>query len=133
MNNEMAGWVRHFARGFAVDEETVPVDLMVELGAAPLGGNFLGANHTLRLYRETLWQPSKLTNRKARDAWVAAGRSSVSDRAREMIEETLSTYEPSVPERQQSALRDLISEVLDREGIELDEAKRIMEMTYWQG
>jgi trimethylamine--corrinoid protein Co-methyltransferase len=133
MANEMAGWVRHFAKGFAVDEETIPLDLMVELGSAPLGGNFLGARHTLQLYRETLWQPSILTNRLARDAWVAAGRSSVTDRAWEIVRETLSSYEPKVPETQQAELRDLVSEVLDREGIVGDEAKQIMESTYWQG
>lgn len=133
MANEMAGWVRHFVKGFTVDEKTVPVDLMVELGSAPLGGNFLGTEHTLRLYRETLWQPSKLTNRLARDAWVDAGSSSVTDRAWKMIEETLSTYEPKVPESQQAALRDLVAEVLDRERIVGDEAKRIMESTYWRG
>ena len=57
----------------------------------------------------------------------------MSDRARHMIEETLSTYEPRVPESQQDALRDLIVEVLDREGVVGDEARQIMESTYWQG
>jgi len=58
---------------------------------------------------------------------------SVNDRAIEMINETLDTYEPKVPESQQKELRDLIAEVLDREGVKGDEAKEIMEMTYWQG
>jgi trimethylamine--corrinoid protein Co-methyltransferase len=133
MANEMAGWVRHFVQGFNVDEETIPLELMIELGQAPLGGNFLESDHTLRLFRESIWQPSKLTNKLSRDAWVEAGKVSVNDRAIEMIEETLASYEPKVPESQQKELRDLIAEVLDREGVKGDEAKEIMEMTYWQG
>ncbi len=133
MANEMAGWVRHFVQGFNVDEETIPLELMIELGQAPLGGNFLESDHTLRLFRESIWQPSKLTNKLSRDAWVEAGKVSVNDRAIEMIEETLASYEPKVPESQQKELRDLIAEVLDREGVKGNEAKEIMEMTYWQG
>ncbi len=58
---------------------------------------------------------------------------SVNERAIEMIEETLASYEPKVPESQQKELRDLIAEVLDREGVKGDEAKEIMDMTYWNG
>jgi trimethylamine--corrinoid protein Co-methyltransferase len=133
MANEMAGWVRHFMKGFEVDEETIPLELMLELGHAPLGGNFLEADHTLQLFRQTIWQPSKLTNKLARDAWVEAGQIGVNDRAIEMIEETLETYEPKIPETQQKALRELIAEVLDREGVTGDEAEEIMESTYWNG
>jgi hypothetical protein len=50
-----------------------------------------------------------------------------------MIEETLETYEPKIPETQQKELRELIAEVLDREGVTGDEAKEIMESTYWNG
>jgi trimethylamine:corrinoid methyltransferase-like protein len=133
MANEMAGWVRHFVKGFNVDKESIPLELMIELGQAPLGGNFLESDHTLRLFRDSIWQPSKLTNKLSRDAWVEAGKVSLDARALEMIDETLASYEPKVPESQQKELRDLIAEVLDREGVKGDEAKEIMEMTYWQG
>ena len=73
------------------------------------------------------------SNHLARDARVDAGGSSVTGRATTMIAETLSTHAPSIPEDQRAALRDLIAEVLDREGVEGDEDLRIMEMTYWQG
>jgi trimethylamine--corrinoid protein Co-methyltransferase len=133
MANEMAGWVRHFVKGFEVNEETIPLDLMVDLGPAPMGGNFLATDHTLRRYRKTMWQPSKLTNSLARDAWVAAGKAGLNERAEEMIEEVLAAHEPGVPESQQQELRDLIAEVLEREGVKGDEAKEIMDLTYWQG
>ena len=133
MANEVAGWVKHFGKGFAFDEDAIPLDLMIELGSAPIGGNFLGSEHTLKRYRETMWQPSKLTNSLARDAWVESGEIGFTTRASAMVEEILATHEPDIPEDQQRELRDLIAEILDREGVKGDETKEIMDLTYWQG
>jgi hypothetical protein len=38
-----------------------------------------------------------------------------------------------LPEDRQAELRELIAEIVDREGVTGDEAKRIMDATYWQG
>jgi trimethylamine:corrinoid methyltransferase-like protein len=129
--DEMAGWIRHFGRGIELGGETIPLDLMMDLGTAPFGGDFLSAEHTLRNYRDTLWQPSSMTNRLTRDAWIDAGEPAVMDRAVEEAHRILGKHQPGVSEEQQSQLRELVAEVLDREGIAGDEAKRIMDRTYW--
>jgi trimethylamine--corrinoid protein Co-methyltransferase len=133
MGNEMAGWIKHVVKGIGVDDVTIPLDLMIERGSAPLGGNFLDTDHTLQHFRETIWQPSMLTNRLGRDAWIEAGGPTILDRTSEMADEILANHEPHLPQERQSALRELIAEILDREGVKGDEAKEIMEKTYWQG
>ena len=133
MGNEVAGWARHVVKGFDVNAETVPLDLMVDLGAAPLGGNFLGAPHTLKRYRNELWQPTKVTNRLGRDAWIDVGEPTIRDRTVRVADDILGSYEPDLPEGRQKALRELIAEIVDREGIKGNRAKQIMDKTYWLG
>jgi trimethylamine--corrinoid protein Co-methyltransferase len=133
MGNEIVGWIRQLLRGIKVDETTIPLDMMVELGHAPIGGNYLGEDHTLGLYREELWQPTKVTNRLGRDGWIEAGEPTIRDRASEEADRILATHEPDLPESRQAGLRELIAEILDREGVVGDEAKRVMDATYWQG
>lgn len=132
MCNEIAGWVKHFARDLVVDDEHIALDLMVEAGTAPQGGNFLGERHTLTHFRDVNWQPSKLTNPLGRDAWLEAGGVSINERACARIEELLASHSPAIPDELAAALRENIAAILEREGVGGDEAKQIMEATYWQ-
>jgi trimethylamine--corrinoid protein Co-methyltransferase len=133
MGNEIVGYIRQLTKGISMDEGAIPLDMMIELGAAPLGGNFLGEDHTLTRYREELWQPTKVTNRLGRDGWIEAGEPTIRDRTSEEADRILATHEPDLPEDRQAELRELIAEIIDREGVTGDEAKRIMDATYWQG
>jgi trimethylamine---corrinoid protein Co-methyltransferase len=133
MSNEMAGWVKHFARDMGMGEEEIATDLMVECGTAPDGGNFLGERHTLKHFREVNWKPSALSNALDRDAWLQAGSVGIHDRASAMMEEILATHTPAIPDSLAAALRDNIAAILEREGVGGDEAKKIMDATYWQG
>lgn len=131
--NELIDWINHFTKGFEIDDEAIPVDLMLELGHAPMGGNFLAADHTLNLYKDVLWQPSSITNSLGRDAWIEGGEASILDRANIAAQEILAANEPNIPEDTQKALREFLAEILDREGVIGDEAKEILDKTYWQG
>jgi len=131
MGNEIISWVKHFAKGFDTTENTIPLDMMIEVGPAPAGGNFLKTKETLKLYKDIMWKPSNLTNRLSRDAWIEQGMESISERATEMAREILKSHEPSVPEYQQKQLREFILETLSREGVRGDEAKKIIELTYY--
>jgi trimethylamine--corrinoid protein Co-methyltransferase len=133
IGNEMAGYAKHIANGVTFDEASVPVDMMIELGHAPLGGNFLETDHTFDYYRRELWQPTSVTNRLGRDAWMEAGETTIRERTSAQADEILATHEPDLPENRQKQLRDLIAEILDREGVVGEEASRVMEATYWQG
>ncbi|MBW2368457.1 MAG: hypothetical protein JRH15_11265 [Deltaproteobacteria bacterium] len=56
---------------------------------------------------------------------------SINERVVDRANELLDHHEPNVPDSQQKALRDYISEIIDRNGIKGDEAKEIMDKTYW--
>jgi hypothetical protein len=64
---------------------------------------------------------------------MEAGERSIRERTSALAEEILATHEPELPEARQKQLRELIAEILDREGVQGAEAKRVMEATYWQG
>jgi len=52
IDDEYAGMLRHFARGFEVNEETLAYDVIRETGP---GGLFAGTEHTARHYRKEQW------------------------------------------------------------------------------
>ncbi len=133
VGNEMAGYARHITKGVTFDDASIPVEMMIELGHAPLGGNFLETDHTFEYYRRELWQPSGVTNRLGRDAWMESGETSIRERTSALADDILANHEPDLPEARQKQLRELIAEILDREGVVGEEAKRVMEATYWQG
>jgi trimethylamine--corrinoid protein Co-methyltransferase len=90
IDNEYAGALKRFARGFAVDEETLAFDLIKEIGP---GGFFTGSEHTLKHYREEHWQP-EIFSREALNAWLAGGRKTEIERATEICQDILENYHP---------------------------------------
>jgi len=132
ISNEIIGWFKHFQKGFEMNADAIPLDLMIEVGTAPRGGNYLGTKHTKSLFKELSWKPSKLTNSLSRDNFLEGKVKSINERAVDRANELLDKHEPNIPDNQQKALRDYISEILDRNGVKGDEAKEIMDKTYWE-
>jgi len=64
IDNEMIDYIRHFERGYRVDDETMQYDLIREVGIA---GCYLETEDTLCNFREHLYQPAVL-NRKPRES-----------------------------------------------------------------
>lgn len=133
IDNEIIGWVKRLVKGVDMSEEAIPLDLMIGTGCAPLGGNFLGTEHTRRLYKTEMWQRSSLTNAVSRDTWVKAGGKTLWDRATERVREILQKHKPNIPENLQKEIREYMFQVMKREGVKDDEAKKIMDKTYWRG
>ncbi len=89
LDSEIFGLVRHLANGIAVDDSTLAVDVIGEVGP---GGNFLAEDHTLDNMRD-LWQP-RLFDRNTWEDWEAGGRRTPGDRARERARSLLETHVP---------------------------------------
>ena len=87
--------------------------------------------HTLKNYKKVLWKPTSVTNVLSRDAWLSGGEVGIIERTRKQMAEMLDTHEPDIPQEQKKSLRGLIAEILEREGITGDDAKRIMDKTYY--
>jgi len=65
IDNEIAAGTRAMLRGIEVNDETLAVDVVREVGP---GGNFLGAEHTARHFRDELFLSSLFTH----TAWDSA-------------------------------------------------------------
>lgn len=90
IDNEYAGALKRFARGFEVNEETLAFDVIKEIGP---GGFFGGTEHTVAHYRKEHWQP-QIFSREGLNAWLAGAKKVDTDRAREICEQIMKEYQP---------------------------------------
>jgi trimethylamine--corrinoid protein Co-methyltransferase len=103
--DEIIDQVRRLYRGIPVNDETLAVDVVKEVGA---DGNFLTQMHTLNHLRSTQWQP-KLISRVGFEKWQSAGSTTLLDRGREKLQQILKDYQPSlIPENQARQIQDLV-------------------------
>jgi trimethylamine---corrinoid protein Co-methyltransferase len=86
---EIVSWVKHLLAEPDVDDESLALDLIDELGP---DGDFLGADHTRRHHRER-WYP-KLFDRDTYDGWAAHGARSLGERAADRVNELLARHQP---------------------------------------
>jgi trimethylamine:corrinoid methyltransferase-like protein len=77
IDNEMISLVKRMCQGIKVDEETLAVDVIQQVGPA---GNYLAADHTVSHFRKELWFP-KLFDRKVWSVWEEGGSLEIADRA----------------------------------------------------
>jgi trimethylamine--corrinoid protein Co-methyltransferase len=88
--DELAGWIRHFQRGIEVNEETLALATIEELGP---DGDFLSSEHTVQHFRAG-WMPA-LFDRKHYEGWAAAGKKTLGARSRERVEQVLAAHKPA--------------------------------------
>ena len=94
LQEEAIDFLERLYRGFAVDEETLALPVIRDVGP---GGNYLGHEHTVRHFREELWFP-RILDRQYFDHWVGEGRRETAERCRERIDRILATHRPVEPE-----------------------------------
>jgi trimethylamine--corrinoid protein Co-methyltransferase len=87
--NEVIGQVRRLYRGVPVNDNTLALDVIREVGA---DGNFLVHRHTLEHLQSTQWRP-ELINRQGFDKWQAAGSTSLLGRAKKKLQQVLQTHQ----------------------------------------
>jgi trimethylamine--corrinoid protein Co-methyltransferase len=105
IDNEYAGALRRFARGFDIDEESLAFDLIKEMGP---GGLFTGTVHTVRHHRQEHWQPD-LFSREMYNAWIAGEGKIDAERARDVYHEAMRTHDKVyVSEETEQALLEVI-------------------------
>lgn len=91
VDDEMAAYVKRVLRGFAVNGETLALDVIRAVG---IGGNFLAEDHTAAHLRRELWMPDDGFDRRAWEEWWEDGAKDMADRAREKKERILSHHRP---------------------------------------
>jgi trimethylamine--corrinoid protein Co-methyltransferase len=107
MADEMIQWVKEFMRGEVVNEETLALDWIDQVGP---GGDFLALEHTRDHFRED-WYPA-LFNRKNYDGWVGDGKPTLRDSARKKIKHLLAEHQSEpLPKDVAEAIRAVITGV----------------------
>jgi len=89
LSDEVIGMVKRFLAGIRVDDDTLALDVIRQVGP---GGNFIAHEHTVENFRKELWFP-KLVDRSNYDAWKKKGSKTMGTRAHERVREILATHE----------------------------------------
>ena len=79
------GAVKRVARSLEVDEATLALDVIEEIGQR---GTFLTHGHTVKRFRNELWQAG-LMERRNWDQWAEEGCRSIREVALQRVKETL--------------------------------------------
>ena len=87
--DELIAYTKQFMKGLEIDEETLALDLIDEIGPH---GDFMGSDHTRTNYRKD-WYP-KLFDRKPYDDWSRSGGKTLRQRAQEKALKILATHKP---------------------------------------
>ncbi|RLC06132.1 MAG: hypothetical protein DRH90_04155 [Deltaproteobacteria bacterium] len=89
LDNEVAQMVRHVVNGIAVNDETLAVDAIKEIG---IGKDFLSHDSTLRHMRSI--SAPRVFDRTMREDWEQAGKPDIYKKATEKAIEILETHTP---------------------------------------
>ena len=103
--HEIIGWVKQYMKELVVDEETVALNLIDQIVQAD--GDFLSTDHTAEHFRIDHYPD--LLHRHNYDAWQAQGGKTLSDRAKQRVDEILSDHKPEpLPANVSRRLRDIV-------------------------
>jgi trimethylamine--corrinoid protein Co-methyltransferase len=106
LDNEMARLIKYSVAGIPVNDETLAVEDIAQVGSF---GDFLSLDSTYKHMREQS-QP-KLMDRRVRDDWVSAGATDAYARALSEARRILQTHQPQpLPQAVLDQLRDIIRE-----------------------
>ena len=107
IDNEIAGGVRHALKGFAVNADTLAVDVIAEVG--PSGG-FMGHDHTIRHLRDVVYR-SKMFDRLNWDAAWAQPVRGIEARSKQVAAELMQrpTVSPLTTD-QERAIDEVVAE-----------------------
>ena len=90
--HEIIGWVKQYMKDLVVNDETLSLDLIDEVGKSE--GDFLQTEHTSRHFREDHYP--ELLERQNYTGWQAQGSTTLRDRARNRVEDILKKHQPAL-------------------------------------
>jgi trimethylamine--corrinoid protein Co-methyltransferase len=90
LDDELCGAALRLARGVEVDDGTLALELIQDVGYS---GNYLAKEHTVHRFRQEHFIPSLMV-RDAYDTWEQAGGRLALDRAKDRVREVLARHRP---------------------------------------
>ncbi|MFM8319594.1 MAG: trimethylamine methyltransferase family protein [Chloroflexota bacterium] len=104
ISNEILGFLRAATAGVTVNDATLALDVIDELGPT---GAYLGHEHTLRHYKEPFY--SKLIDKNQFSVWEKRGGTTMEERAARMVDTILSKHQVEpLPEEVQQGIRRIV-------------------------
>lgn len=111
--DEILSWLEHFVRGVEINDETLALDLIDEVGP---DGQFLDSEHTFKHFRER-WYPN-LFDRNNYDGWLASGGKTLAERAAERVGTILAEHKPEpLPKDVARTIRAIVQRAEESEGM----------------
>lgn len=108
MVNEIIGYIKRIMKGIRVDEETLATEVINDVGP---GGDFLTHEHTLKHFREEIWELS-LIDRQIYSKWVDSGSKKMSDRIKDKVKYILGNHVPQpLPEKAKKRIREIMNKL----------------------
>lgn len=118
MDNEFAAMIKHAVNGIPVNDETLSVEIINDVGPFQ---DFIGHESTYE-YMRSQSQPG-LIDRRVRDDWAAMGGASMYEKAWEKTRELLADYvPPALPEAVCGELRSIVNATEKELGVPLSES-----------
>jgi trimethylamine--corrinoid protein Co-methyltransferase len=104
ISNDILGFLRAATSGVVVNDETLALDVIEELGPT---GSYLDHEHTLRHYREPYY--SKLADKNQYSVWLKRGGKTMETRAAEMVDSILTVHQTDpLPAEVQRAIKKVV-------------------------
>jgi trimethylamine--corrinoid protein Co-methyltransferase len=108
LDDEMCGMVRRIRQGISVDQDTLALDVIANVGSE---GHFLLEPHTVARCRDAFWQPT-ISYRGDLDVWLLDGWPNATQRARERWETLLAEHvDPPLDKIIKQQLRDYVEKI----------------------
>ncbi len=118
IDNEIARMCKRVAMGVPINDETLAVELIKEVGA---GKDFLAKKHT-RQFMGQEQSKVKLIDRRMRGAWKKRGGKDMAEVAADEARHILETHKPTpLPKEVLAKLRSIVEE---QEALETEEAEK---------
>ena len=116
VDHEIIAMAKRIKQGFAINEETMAVDLICELGP---GGDYMSTDHTFQWFRKELFIPPDIIDKKKRNVWEAEGKRDIRERAREKVAAVLSGHEsPALPEAAADRLDGVMVAIMEKMNVD---------------
>lgn len=109
IGHEIIGMALHAVKGITVDDESLALDLIDEIGPR---GDYLSDPHTLAFFRREMYFP-RLFDRRSPIAWEEAGRLATDAASAPEVERILSEHSP---EPLSDPVRQSLADILKRSG-----------------
>ncbi len=89
--DDMLGWIRAATAGVKVNQQTLALDVVEELGPE---GDYLSHDHTYRHFKDAYY--SKLADRQIYSSWEADGSMTMAERAAKKVDHILENHQPEL-------------------------------------